>query len=301
MQTHYLSHALLKFFKTLQNAAPDFDAYVLMHLPANAPVPDMLSTVPHHFVTTPEIKNPAYGRKSGGEGWHIWQGGNTDLIALHFLCSHTAYDNYWFIEYDVRFSGAWHEFFASFEETEADFLSTTVFRRSSNPSWMHWPTLRVPPPIGLTSTDLIASFMPIYRISRRAAQAIDHAYQSGWSGHCEVTWPTIINRAGFSIEDFGGDGEFVREPNRNRFYTNTLLDPNLAPGSLVLRPARAFTGLKKEKLWHPVKPIRYKLREDARHVWVTLKPYISRLHSGRAAPPAGVLGEPLNAAKREAR
>ena len=143
--------------------------------------------------------------------------------------------------------------------------------------------------------------MPIYRISRRAAQAIDHAYQSGWSGHCEVTWPTIINRAGFSIEDFGGDGEFVREPNRNRFYTNTLLDPNLAPGSLVLRPARAFTGLKKEKLWHPVKPIRYKLREDARHVWVTLKPYISRLYSGRAAPPAGVLGEPLNAAKREAR
>ena len=116
-------------------------------------------------------------------------------------------------------------FFASFEETEADFLSTTVFRRSSNPSWMHWPTLRVPPSIGLSSTNLIASFMPIYRISRRAAQAIDHAYQSGWSGHCEVTWPTIINRAGFSIEDFGGDGEFLREPNRNRFYYQHVARP----------------------------------------------------------------------------
>jgi len=166
---------------------------------------------------------------------------------------------------------------------------------------MHWPTLRVPPSVELSPTDLIASFMPIYRISRRAVQAIDRAYRSGWSGHCEVTWPTTINQAGFSIEDFGGDGEFVREQNRNRFYTNTLLDPNLAPGSLVFRPARAFRGLKKDKLWHPVKPLRYKLREDARHVWVTLKPYISPLYSGRAAAKTGVLREALNSVKREAR
>ena len=55
------------------------------------------------------------------------------------------------------------------------------------------------------------------------------------------------------IEDLGGDGQFVRPGNVNRWYTSTLTSQNLAPGSFVARPIRFRPGWKPNKLWHPVK------------------------------------------------
>jgi len=68
-----------------------------------------------------------------------------------------------------------------------------------------------------------------------------------------------LNAAGLVIEDFGGDGEFVASGNRNRFYTNAPSHCYLVPGSLVFRPMRIMPGLRRNHLWHPVKPLRDKL------------------------------------------
>jgi len=275
LQTHYLSRPLMRMFRSLTRELPDYSACVLMHRPPGKPKPPELAGIPHHFVTTPEIRDPAYLRKSGGPGWRIWRGGHTDLIALHFFKNHPEYDRYWFIEYDVRFSGAWRNFFTAFEDSDADFMSSSIRRASNDPRWMHWPTLHPPASVGaLPAHERLCSFMPILRISRRGFEAIDQAYRDGWTGHCEASWPTILYRAGCKLEDFGGDGEFVRPENRNRFYTNTLSDEDLAPGSLVFRPVRWIPGLSRNTLWHPVKPLHHKLREDARHLWVSLKPYL---------------------------
>jgi hypothetical protein len=275
LQTHYLSRALLRMFRNLVADVPNYAPCVLMHLPPGKPKPSNLANIPHHFVTTPEIRDPAYSRKSNGPGWGIWRGGHTDLIALHFFRTHPNYERYWFIEYDVRFSGAWRGFFAAFENSDADFVSTSIRRASNDPRWMHWPTLHPATSVGsLPANERLCSFMPIFRVSRRAFEVIDRAYREGWTGHCEASWPTILYRAGCKLEDFGGDGEFVRPENRNRFYTNTLSDEDLAPGSLVFRPVRWVPGFRRNRLWHPVKPLRHKLREDARHVWVLLKPYL---------------------------
>ena len=275
LQTHYLNRALLKMFGRLSAGLPQADSLVLMHLPPDRPRPRELARVPHHFVTTPEIREPAYRRKSNGPGWGIWRGGHTDLIALHFFRTHPEFAYYWFVEYDVRFSGAWRDFFSAFEHSDADFLSTSIRRASRDPNWMHWPTLHPPenenpPPVD----EMLCSFMPIFRISHRGLQMIDRAYREGWTGHCEASWPTILYRAGCSIEDIGGDGEFVRPQNRNRFYTNNPSDVDLAPGSVVFRPVRWKAGSSRNRLWHPVKPLPHKLREDARHIWVMLKPYL---------------------------
>lgn len=284
LQTHYLDKPLVRFLESLTRALPSYDVRVLMHLPAGAPRPSLLSGLPHHFVSTPEIRNPDYINKAaGGAEWRIWRGGHTDLIALHFFNANPTYDRYWFLEYDVRFSGTWSDFFAGFEQDDADFLSSSIRRASTHPNWMHWQTLHAPTSAGrLSDADRIGNFMPITRISRRGLEAIDAAYRAGWNGHCEVTWPTILHRAGLTIEDFGGDGEFVRPGNKNRFYTNTPRDKDLWPGSLVFRPVRALPGFRRNRLWHPVKPLRHKLREDARHVWVMLKPYLRWL--GADAP-----------------
>lgn len=275
LQTHYLNRPLMRMFNRLSAGMPEAEAAVLMHLPPDRPKPRELARVPHHFVTTPEIREPAYRRKSGGPGWGIWRGGHTDLIALHFFRAHPEFAYYWFIEYDVRFSGEWQDFFSAFEQSDADFLSTSIRRASHDPNWMHWPTLHPPegthqPPMD----EMLCSFMPIFRISHRGFQVIDQAYREGWTGHCEASWPTILYRAGCRLEDIGGDGEFVRPENRNRFYTNNPSDVDLAPGSVVFRPVRWRTGAGRNRLWHPVKPLPHKLREDARHIWVMLKPYL---------------------------
>lgn len=280
LQTHYVNKALARFFARLTRDLPaGYEAFVLMHVPPGTPKPPLLSALPHHFVTTSEIRDPTYINKASGDaGWGIWRGGHTDLIALHFFKTHRNYDRYWFVEYDVRFSGAWKDFFAHFDRDGAEFLSTTIRRASTDPEWMHWETLHTPPAVGtLPDAARLCAFMPIYRIARRGLEAIDRAYREGWTGHCEVTWPTILYHADVSIADFGGSGEFVAAGNRNRFYTNTLQDKDLAPGSLVFRPARSSPGFHRNWLWHPVKPLRYKLREDARHAWVSLKPHLRRL------------------------
>ncbi|MGC1906744.1 MAG: hypothetical protein WA715_23195, partial [Candidatus Acidiferrum sp.] len=169
----------------------------------------------------------------------------------------------------------WRTFLTAFQDSDADLLSTSIRRASDDPNWMHWPSLH--PPDGalpLAGDEMLCSFMPIYRISQRGLRSIDQAYRNGWTGHCEAVWPTVLHRSGYRLEDIGGDGEFVRPWNLNRFYTNNPSDPELAPGSLVFRPVRWMTGSSRNRLWHPVKPLSHKLREDARHVWVSVKPYL---------------------------
>ena len=71
------------------------------------------------------------------------------------------------------------------------------------------------------------------------------------------------------IEDFGGNGEFVRPGNANRWYTSTLTSQTLAPGSFVARPIRFRPGFKPNTLWHPVK------RRFVRHIVSRLKARLS--------------------------
>jgi hypothetical protein len=272
LQTHYADRALVKLFaKLAASCPPGYEAMLLMHVPAGTQKPALITDLPHHFVTTPEIRYPAYKAKSGiGAEWHVWKGGNVDLSALHLYRAHPEFDQYWFVEYDVRFSGDWATLFKNFQRSDADFLTTSLRRATVQPNWMHWWTLAPPAAEAMSATatladhDRICCFMPIFRVSRAGMQAMDQAYRHGWSGHAEVTWPTLINHAGLRVEDLGGDGEFVAAGNRNRYYTNTLDDADLSPGSMAFRPARFWPGSKRNQLWHPVKPLMFKLREDAR-------------------------------------
>jgi hypothetical protein len=281
LQTHYVDRALIRFFGKLAAAGtPRYEVVLLMHASAGTRKPHLISTVPHHFVTTPEIRNPAYANKSAiGSEWHIWKGGHTDLSALHFYQKNPDFDFYWFVEYDVRFSGNWAEFFGAFAEDSTDLLTTSLRRATVDETWMHWPTLRpAENATPLDNADRICGFMPIFRVSRHGMAAMDRAYREGWTGHCEATWPTIINLTGLRVQDIGGDGEFVSPGNQNRFYTNTLGSKDLSPGSLAFRPARFRPGPQRNRLWHPVKPLLLKVREDARRAVPAWIKRIQRRH-----------------------
>jgi len=265
-QTHFFDRGAARTFEKLQRQCPPHvKAVVLIHVAPGTPKPLLLADVPHHFVTTPEIRNPAYsGKSAGGPEWRIWDGGHTDLPHLHFYSRRNTFERYWSIEYDVRFSGSWRTFFDAFEDNDADLLTTSVRTAAAHPDWPVWPMLTPPPgtEVMLTDAERICSFMPVWRASRQAMEVMDRCYREGWTGHSELTWPTLLHRAGLKIEDLGGHGPFVAPANRGRFYSNTVTNWDLSPGSFVYKPARHGTWWRRDRLWHPVKPLRTTIDED---------------------------------------
>jgi hypothetical protein len=178
--------------------------------------------------------------------------GNVELPLLRFFKDHPGYDHYWTVEYDVRFTGSWNAFFSSFAASGADLLGTTLTRYDQVPDWHHWPTLDLAGrPIG--KERYLRGFFPIYRLSRRALMQLDRDYRAGVKGHFECLVPTLLNHAGMTVEDIGGDGEFVQPGNRNRFYRNTPSRGSLNPGTFVFRPAMHRPGDEPDMLWHPVR------------------------------------------------
>jgi hypothetical protein len=179
--------------------------------------------------------------------------GNMDLPVLYFHAKHPEYAHVWVVEYDVRFSGRWGAFFGAFDDSDADLLGTTLMRYAEFPEWDHWHWLDLPW-LDLAEDEQLRSFLPVYRISNEALDCLHDAYAREHAGHHEALIPTILNKQGLRIEDIGGEGEFVRPGNENRFYTNTRLSNPLSPGTFVFRPLLTEVGDQPGKLWHPVKP-----------------------------------------------
>ena len=184
----------------------------------------------------------------------LWPG-SSDLALMTYALDQSAYEFYWLVEYDVRFTGPWNKLFDVFADNQADLLTTTIRRCSDQPNWRWWSTL-VAPDLELSHAERIRCFMPVLRISRRAIELLLTAYGQGWRGHYECTVPTILSKHGLTIEDIGGDGEFVSPSNVNRFYRNTPDNPYMTPGTFVWRPILDRPGDEPDKLWHPVKPSR---------------------------------------------
>src|SRR5699024_9313052 len=98
----------------------------------------------------------------------------------------------------------------------------------------------------------IRSFNPIYRISREAVKFLERAFMSGWKGHYETTFPTLLYHNGFQLLDFGGDGDFANQ--RNNFYiSRNTRRGELYTGTMRYRPAMEAAGFRKNMLYHPVK------------------------------------------------
>ncbi len=268
-QTHLFGRQLRKAFLSLSQSLPaSYEAIVLVHLPPGAPVPPLLESVPHHLVRTPDMRIEEYGAKSGRDmaEWSLWNGGHADLPFLHLARARPGYDRYWSVEYDVRFTGKWGAFFGHFEDNDADLLASNVRTAVEDPQWHFWHTLVRPETASaLPDKDRICSFMPVFRASRRMVEAIDRAYRSGWTGHSEAIWPTVARHAGLRIEDVGGDGDFVSPVNRGRFYESSPMTWNMAPGTMVYRPIKHLC-LRRNMLWHPIKPMRETLLEDVQRL-----------------------------------
>lgn len=201
-----------------------------------------------------------------GAGARSLQLGNAELPVLLFARAHPRFDYYWVIEYDVRFSGSWDDFFGACATSTADLLATSITRYDENPDWSHWPSMKLPG-LEVPRAQWLRGFFPVYRLSRKAANCIDASYQAAAHGHMESLFPTLVHHAGLIVEDIGGEGEFVPEGNQNRFYTNSRNSNDLSPGTFVYRPVMSRSGTQPNMLWHPVKPDKPKWLTLAERIW----------------------------------
>ncbi len=176
--------------------------------------------------------------------------GNNQFPLIRFFLQHPDYDYYWCIEDDVTYSGIWKDFFILFSDIEGDFISSHVHSSMHDPNWYWWKALAHPYQV-IPFEKRIRSFNPIYRISKQAIAFIHDALQSGWCGHHEVLFATLLYHAGFDIIDFGGAGEFVLPGFENQHYIDNSVGTQ--DGTMRWRPVFDKIGTEKNKLYHPVK------------------------------------------------
>lgn len=205
-------------------------------------------------VSTKDLFGLGYPEKCRQEGWQM--AGNLDLAFLLLRRALPEFSHYWFVEYDVHWEGNWRTFFEYFQDSDAAVLAATVQRMDEVPHKENrppYPKLVIPPELQWVRANVIKAFLPICRVSRATLDLLDAAYRAGLGGHYEVSIASVAAQNGLPIEDYGGNGSFVRPENINRFYFAWGATYSHSPGNFVFRPAQKV--LRRENtLWHPVKP-----------------------------------------------
>jgi len=178
--------------------------------------------------------------------------GNVHFPVFSYLEKYQpAAEYYWIIEYDVRFTADWSVLFDYFIEFDHDLITSHIHYYHQEPEWYWWDISH--PELSIPLEQRIRSFNPIYRISTHALRFLEQAFKSGWKGHNEATFPTLLHHNGFRLLDFNGsNGDFQSQP--HRFYiSRSDRNGKLWTGTMRYRPAMRNQGLRKNKLYHPVK------------------------------------------------
>ena len=169
--------------------------------------------------------------------------GSNHFPILNFFLKHPQYTDFWCIENDVAFNGSWKQFFSALSpNTDYDFISSHIRKYAVLPDWFWWKSFIVPG-APFKEENLYRCFNPIYKISNRALQYIDNCLKNGYSGHHEVLYPTLIDKAGFKMADFSTEENYI---------TPTLGYCTLR--TMRWKPVFLLVGFKRNKLYHPVKP-----------------------------------------------
>lgn len=234
---------LSSFHALVQSLQGKADVYFAYHQQGDV-LPVSLQNIENLFVFTSDVlKELGYTPIERGK----LVPGSNHFPLLKFYKENQGYDYYWLVEDDVRFSGEWKDFFGSFASCTSDFLSSVIETKAENPTWYWWTSLKTGNEV-IAEEKLLKSFNPIYRLSSQALVCIDAHLRIGWMGHYEVLLPTLLYNKGFLLEDFGGEGTFVRPENNAKFYDDTSM-----------RIAPVLPDDRKNYLFHPVKEEKVRL------------------------------------------
>ena len=184
--------------------------------------------------------------------------GSEHFIMEYFYQVYPQYDFYWGIEYDVVFTGNWNVLFNAYGSNNADLLSSHIEKyNEKNKDWVWWNMISFADEDIVEKDCLVKSFNPIYRISNRALNFLDtHLKKDYNGGFYEIIIATSLYNHGFTLEDFGGIGEFVSPENHNRFYiqnTDKSAEYESMRCGLDFSVEEIISFNQRNKLFHPLK------------------------------------------------
>ncbi|MCS0629266.1 hypothetical protein NX786_07970 [Telluria mixta] len=200
--------------------------------------------------------------------------GNCDLITLLFRKAARNYDQYWVVEDDVDYSGDVHNLLSDLSTRQGDLLASHLAHGYDG--WAYSSMLRSPAG-NIRPADTWLVFLTFFRISGEALDTIDRYYRDGWSGHSENMWATILKHAGMQVVDFGGDGRYVADEDRNKHYYGLPNDGFHKNGSFGTMNIRMFAGRRKNVLWHPIKQPKVWVRQNGKRLLSIAKWKIAKL------------------------
>lgn len=176
--------------------------------------------------------------------------GSCHFPLLKFYLDNPVYKHYWFIEYDMEYTGNWSELIVTCSEelSQYDFLSCEIQRYNwkLHSDWMWWKNQNK---VGYPLEMCVKGFNPICRYSNSALSYIDSYLKKGFWAHSEVMITTCLYNANFKIGDLGGTGEFVPDGFENRFY---ISKKTVRYRPFYTKPEIESMNLQ-GKLFHPLK------------------------------------------------
>ncbi len=249
--THLLSPRIERRIGRAREAlGATHDVHVVGGFPDGVEVPDAFRRREgFHAFGPAELRMEGWPRKGRGEPFGLMQGA-ADLPLLALARRLPDLRRLWSFEGDVEFTGPLDALTAAFEGSPADLLGTSI--RPTPPNWAHRRASLRPEGWAAPEGEVIG-FLPALRASRALIDAVERFYAAGGDGNHEWVWPFAAQASGLTLEDMGGDGPFVREGNRNRFYTSSPRRRGLHPGTFRFRPVMIRPGRRRMTLWHPVK------------------------------------------------
>jgi hypothetical protein len=266
---------LLRFRNAFTKLGPNHEFAIASYLPNTTTEIRKLVIggieIKHYVFSLDAIRTLGYPNKGAAKEFRLIPG-NSDLVTLLFRRLNPQYSQYWLVEDDVEYSGDLAQLFSDLNRKPGDLLATHLARGYEG--WAYASHLVTPQNIQPDDSWLI--FLPIFRITAQALDTIEMYYQGGWSGHNENTWATILKLAGLQIVDIGGDGEFVAEEDRNRFYYGLPNQGYDKLGSFGTMQIRLFKGRRKNVLWHPIKRPSVWVKQNYKRIKSMLKWKLAR-------------------------
>jgi hypothetical protein len=205
--------------------------------------------------------------------------GNKHAAFIDLLPVFPAIEYFWFVEYDVRFSGNWRTLVDTCRRSDADMLGCHIRTREEIPDWYWWPSIKNAndPKRQLPG---VRAFAWASRFSRRALDIVARrCIEEGWTGHMEGLVPSLLQDAGMRLEEIGGQSPFTPQDRSGLFYSSEYGSSVPSPsgdyglGSNRYAPPLLFWGTKKDRIYHPVKTdrgliaIKRDLRSLVAHKW----------------------------------
>lgn len=250
---HRIASRVIRFVRELKSSCPEIEFCIVTYDRNQEEKKCLLSfdsvVVPQYIYNATSPKRLGYPNKVGKK--FIFKPLNVDTPTLLFWLDHQSFRRYWVVEDDVEYTGNFGELILGLSKLQSELLATHV--RHLPKHWDYIGKFRAGTDRYQISSSTRLTFLPFHAVTHKALTVIDAAYKRGWAGQYEMTWPAILDEAGLSVMDIGGNGPYVSASNRGRYYIDLSPSDYRKLGSFGTMNIRLKPGREKDILWHPVK------------------------------------------------